>query len=339
MWRTSGIIDVGCSVPRLRIGATELAVAMGVAGTSGMKSVPNRDEDVTTLAYEAAARVVENRDAESIRALWVGTETRPNAVGPTAMTVASLLGLSPQCGTADLEFACRGAIEALWGLLGRIESGETSRAIVVGADCAHAGLDDPLVYSTGAGAAALLLGNGDEVCAVISHHETYATDTPDFWRRDGELTPSHAHRFTGEPGYFRHQLQAAGRFFEKSNSTASDYRYAIFHQPNRKFVDRIAARLGFSRSQYEPSLFVEDIGNCYAANVFLGLARLWPQLAIGDTVFVSAYGSGAGADAFAIKLIRQPVNLQIAADFSRAGFTLPAVDYLARRAYAGGQRT
>ena len=338
MWRSVGIVDLGWAVPDLRVSCGSLAAALGAASGPVSKSVPAEDEDAATLAYAAAADALGSRLPDDLGAVWVGSETKPHAVRPIAATVASLLGATPEVGAVDLEFACRGAVEGMWGLAARIECGELGKAMLVGSDCAHADLDDPLVFSTGAAAAAVLLGPAEEAAAIVSRHVTHVSDTPDFWRRDGAAVPSHGNRFTGEPGYFAHQKMAASEFFQQTGTGPKDYRYAVFHQPNRKFVERIAKRLGFGTDQYGPSLFADTLGNCYAANVLLGLCTIWDELVEGDAVFVSAYGSGAGADAFAVKVTaghsgtsRAPQRLHPTA----GGVEMPVEDYLARRARAG----
>jgi len=80
------------------------------------------------------------------------------------------------------------------------------------------------------------------------------TDTPDFWRRAYQKYPEHGQRFTGEPAYFKHITAAAQALLEATNTTAQDYRYAVFHQPNTKFPQRAAAQLGFSKEQIDPGL-------------------------------------------------------------------------------------
>ena len=124
------------------------------------------------------------------------------------------------------------------------------------------------------------------------------TDTPDFWRRQHEHYPSHAGRFTGEPGYFRHVLAAATELMEALGRTPSDYSHVVFHQPNVKFPVRAGHELGFSRKQMEAGLLVNDIGNTYAGSAMLGLTSVLDVARPGDRVLMVSFGSGAGSDGF-----------------------------------------
>jgi hydroxymethylglutaryl-CoA synthase len=93
-------------------------------------------------------------------------------------------------------------------------------------------------------------------------------------------------RFTGEPAYFKHITEAASVLMEASGTTAKDYRWAVFHQPNTKFPQRVASQLGFTSEQIEPGLLVSVIGNTYAGAAMIGLT--------------SILDLGAGSDAFDI---------------------------------------
>ena len=115
--------------------------------------------------------------------------------------------------------------------------------------------------------------------------------------------PEHSGRFTGEPAYFKLVTSAATGLMERMNTRPEDYDYAVFHQPNGKFPVRVAKMLGFSKKQIEPGLVVPMIGNTYSASCLIGLAATLDIARPGERIFVTSFGSGAGSDAFSIKVL------------------------------------
>lgn len=305
-WLNCGIKSLSCYVPEGRLSVGNLHRVWGKLSTSSAtKSVPSFDEDATTLATTAARRLRKNgADKSVVDCVWVGSESKPYAVKTSAATVASCLGLSNSIGAADIEFACRGAIEAMLRLSSSIETGSLSQALVVASDCAQAPPGDPLEATASAAAVALVLAQSEECPIQISQSCFFVTDTTDFHRRDGQKFPTHANRFTGVPAYFHHVTSAVNSFFEKTNSQTEDFRYVVFHQPNQRFAKRVGSRLGFNQDQIAPVLFANRIGNPHAANVFVGIAQAVSLADTGDKILVASYGSGAGSDAFAIKMNR-----------------------------------
>ena len=130
-------------------------------------------------------------------------------------------------------------------------------------------------------------------------------------------------RFTGEPAYFKHITEAATHLMEASGTTAKDYKWAIFHQPNTKFPQRVAGQLGFSMEQIEPGLLVPIIGNTYAGAAMIGLTATLDIAQPGDRILVVSFGSGAGSDAFDITVTDKVTAKQNLATTTR--------EYIARR--------
>ena len=148
---------------------------------------------------------------------------------------------------------------------------------------------------------------------------SYVTDTPDFWRREGELYPQHGARFTGEPAYFRHIVAAGSELMASLAAKASDYAHAVFHQPNPKFPSRAGRLLGFSASQVETGLLVRQVGNTYAGSALLGLTAVLDKARAGERILVVAFGSGAGSDAFSFRVTDRartnPSHVRTTADY------------------------
>ncbi|MCL4238505.1 MAG: hydroxymethylglutaryl-CoA synthase [Anaerolineae bacterium] len=326
--RPVGIVGYGAYVPRYRLPGREVArVWTGGLGGSPVqeKAVAGLDEDVITMSIEAAQNALARAaiDPRLIRAVWVGSESHPYAVKPTSTVVAESIGAAPNVQAADWEFACKAGSEAMQAGIGFVGSGMGGYALTIGMDTAQARPGDALEYTAAAGGAAFIIGPAAESVALFQGSYSYVTDTPDFWRRAHQIYPSHGDRFTGEPAYFAHSVSAGQRLMELMGTTADDYRWAIFHQPNVKFPMRAGQMLGFAPEKLEPGLLSGVVGNVYAGSSLLGLAATLDVAAPGDRILMVSYGSGAGSDAFDIL-----VSERIAERRERA----PRVhDYVARR--------
>jgi hydroxymethylglutaryl-CoA synthase len=303
-----GIVGYGVYIPRFRIKVDEIARIWGqpgkvVSNSLGVleKSVPDMDEDTITIAVEAArnAMKMSNVNPNDIKAVYVGSESHPYAVKPSATIVSEAIGAAPLTTAADLEFACKAGTAGVQMCFGLVKSGEMKVGLAIGADCSQGRPSDALEYTASAGACALLIGS-KSVLATIDHMESYTTDTPDFWRRAGATYPSHGGRFTGEPAYFKHVTAAAKNIMKNTGTTPDDFEYVVFHEPNSKFPIVTAEKLGFPKEKVLPSLAVKYIGNTYSASSMIGLAAILDIAKPSDRILMVSYGSGSGSDAFTL---------------------------------------
>ncbi|MFB6283474.1 MAG: hydroxymethylglutaryl-CoA synthase [Halobacteria archaeon] len=304
----TGITGYGGYVPKYRIDSGEIARIWGDDPQdikNGLnvheKSVPADDEDTATITVEAARKALEvgGLDGEEVEAIYVGSESHPYAVKPTATVVGAAVNATPVMTAADLEFACKAGTAGMQSCVGLVESRNIDYGLAAGADIAQGAPGDALEYSAAAGGAAFLIGK--DPAAEITEMASFTTDTPDFWRRQGERFPEHGGRFTGKPAYFRHTIGATERLMEKNDTEPGDYSYAVFHQPNGKFPVSAAEKLGFDESQYRDGLLAPEIGNTYSAASLLGLVNVLDQSDGGERILMTSFGSGAGSDAFAIE--------------------------------------
>ncbi len=302
----AGIVSYGAYVPRYRITPAEIGRVWGSDGESmgeGLnvrrKSVPAPDEDTITISTEALriALVRGAIDPQQVGAVYVGSESHPYAVKPTATVVAQAVGATPFLTAADFEFACKAGTAAIQTCLGLVGAEMIRYGVAIGTDTSQGAPGDALEYSASAGGAAFVIGQERVICQV-RRTLSYTTDTPDFWRREGQKYPSHSGRFTGEPAYFRHVTECARRMMETEGTTPADYAHVVFHQPNGKFPQRVGKQLGFSDAQMRYGLVTPDIGNTYSAAALIGLANVLDRAAPHERILVVGYGSGAGSDAF-----------------------------------------
>lgn len=305
----SSIVSYGSYVPRFRIKSEEIAKEWGEDPDNiknGLmiysKSVPGPDEDVLTISAEAAKNAFKRSDLDKKRigAIYVGSESHPYAVKPTSSILVEALGLSYDIHSADYEFACKAGTAAMQNVMAMVDSGQIESGIAIGADTSQGAPGDALEYSASAGGTAMIIGKNG--FADINRTYSFTTDTPDFWRREGEKYPSHGGRFTGEPAYFKHVLTAAKKMMEMESTKPGDYDYAVFHQPNGKFPTRVARMLGFNDEQVKDGLLTPYIGNTYSSSMMIGLSAILDKAKSRDRILAVAFGSGAGSDAFDITI-------------------------------------
>ena len=327
--KPTGIVGYGAYVPRYRLPAREVARVWAGGRTAGIpikeKAVPGMDEDVVTMSLEAVRNALKRAmiDPAEIRAVWIGSESHPYAVKPTSTIVAEAIGAAPHVQAADMEFACKAGTEAMVMAMGMVGSGMARYAVAGGLDTAQGKPGDALEYTAAAGGAAFVIGPADESLAVINAAYSYVTDTPDFWRREYQHYPEHGNRFTGEPAYFKHIVSAGKIMMEALGTKATDYTWAVFHQPNTKFPQRVGALLGFNAEQIAPGLLSPVIGNTYAGAAIIGLTAILDVASPGDRILMVSFGSGAGSDAFDITVTGKLLE--------RRDLAPKTQDYIARR--------
>lgn len=305
----AGIVGYGAYIPRNRIKAEEIARQWGKDPATirkGLlleeKSVPGLDEDTITISVAAGRDAIARAGIEPHRigAVYIGSESHPYAVKPSGTILADALGIAPEVHVADFEFACKAGTEAMFVALGLVESGRVEYAMGIGADTSQGAPNDALEFSASAGGAAYLFGKGDLLADVLETY-SFTSDTPDFWRREGQFYPRHGGRFTGEPAYFKHVLGATRGILKKSGLAPKDFKYVVFHMPNGKFPMQASRELGFKKEQMETGWIVPTMGNTYSGSSPTGLAAILDVADPGDLILITSFGSGAGSDSFVLK--------------------------------------
>jgi hydroxymethylglutaryl-CoA synthase len=301
--RDVGIVGYGAYVPRFRLPAKEITrVWSDGNGAEPIveKAVAGLDEDAATMAIEAARNALAraDMDPQRLRAVWVGSESKPYAVKPTSTIVAEAIGATPSVQAADWEFACKAGTEALQAAIALVGSTMADYAMAIGTDTAQGRPNDALEYTAASGGAAYIVGPKEDSLAYLEGSYSFVSDTPDFYRRAHEHYPRHGGRFTGSPAYYRHVLGAAEHLLDELGYSAKDYAMAVFHQPNAKFPARAGRTLGFTPEQIAHGLLVSRIGNTYAGSSLLGMSAALDAARPGDRILLVSFGSGAGSDAF-----------------------------------------
>jgi len=313
-----GIVGYGAYVPSYRIKAEEIAKEWGddpIAIKRGLlleeKTVPSLDEDTITISVAAAKNALLRAEInpQDIGAVYIGSESHPYAVKPSGTVLIDALGIGPNVHVADYEFACKAGSEGMFVAYSIVKAGLEKYTLGIGADTSQGAPADALEYSASAGGAAFIMGT-EKVAAEIIDTFSYTSDTPDFWRREGQFYPRHGGRFTGEPAYFRHVLSAGRAMLEKTGLKPKDFAHAVFHMPNGKFPLKAGKILGFTQEQMETGLLVPIMGNTYSGSSPTGLTAILDIAKPDDYIFMVSFGSGAGSDAFVFKATERLTEIQ-----------------------------
>jgi hydroxymethylglutaryl-CoA synthase len=300
----AGIVGYGCYSSRFRINEGSM-----------QRAIPFVDEDAITAAVEAGklALIHSGVNNAHIGKIYVGSESNPYAVKPIASKVAQVLRLGEEddeddvqgVDAVDTEFACKAATSVFKDAVSLVNYSKSNvdNAMVIGTDNSQSAPRDcpggELDLFVGYGAAAFIFGKND-VIAEVEGWYSCTSDTPDFWRRDGEPFPMHGGRFTGDPAYFKHVRKAAKKLMERLRLQVGDVDYFVAHQPNAQFPVKVAKELGFKEEQYLPSLQVVKFGNTYSGASPVGLAAVLDVAKPDSRILVASYGSGAGSDAYSL---------------------------------------
>ncbi|MCW4018831.1 MAG: hydroxymethylglutaryl-CoA synthase [Candidatus Bathyarchaeota archaeon] len=302
-----GIVGYGVYTSRFRIKEGGLE-----------RAVPFMDEDSVTAAVEAGkiALIHSGIDSSHVGKVYVGSESNPYAVKPIASKVAQVLKLGEEDGdiqavdAVDTEFACKAATSMFKDAAALVNYPNSGirNAMVIGADNSQAAPrgcpGGELDLFVGYGGAAFIFGKSD-VIAEIEGWCSVTSDTPDFWRRDGEPYPMHGGRFTGDPAYFKHVKKSVTKLMDRLSLKPEDLTYFVPHQPNPAFPVKVARDLGFKDEQYACALQVNKFGNTYSGCSPVGLAAVLDIAKPEERILVASYGSGAGSDAYLLRTTSQ----------------------------------
>lgn len=336
-YETAGIVGYGVYTSRFRIKENHLE-----------RSIPFLDEDAITAAVEAGklALIHSGVDSAHVGKIYVGSESNPYAVKPISSKVAQVLKLGEEdegvqgVDAIDTEFACKAASSMFKDAVSLVNYPKSGikNAMVTGTDNSQAAPRDcsggELDFFVGFGGSSFIFGK-DDVIAEIEAWYSCTSDTPDFWRRNGEQFPKHGGRFTGEPAYFKHVRKAGKKLIEKLDLQISDINYLVVHQPNIRFPVRIAKELGFKEEQYLPSLQMDKFGNTYSGCSLVGLSAVLDIAKPDERILIISYGSGAGSDAYSLvttsQLIEKRKRQKLTVKYQAENPFLEHVDYTTYR--------
>ncbi|MER5862852.1 hydroxymethylglutaryl-CoA synthase [Kitasatospora sp. NPDC002040] len=319
--RTVGIHDLSFRTGSLVLTHAELSKHTGASlakyhqgiGQRAM-SVPAADEDIVTMAAEAAAPVIERHGCDRIRTVLFATETSIDQSKAAGVYAHSLLGLPSHIRVVELKQACYGATAALQFAAALVQREPEQQVLVIASDIARYDLDSPGEATQGAAAVAMLVSARPAIAAIDRPSGLHTHDIMDFWRPNYRETAL----VDGKKSLAAYLAAVEGTWRDYQNHQGlaiEQIRTVCYHQPFTRMAFKAHRQLldtaGVSSSDTAiahaitpTTRYNETIGNSYTASLYLALAALLE----GDedldeaTVGLFSYGSGSVAEFFTTRI-------------------------------------
>ncbi|MEH6625899.1 MAG: hydroxymethylglutaryl-CoA synthase [Motiliproteus sp.] len=267
------------------------------------------DEDVVTMAANAALTVLDGVDNDCISTLMFATETGIDQSKAAGVYVHGLLGLSSRCRVVELKQACYSATAAIQMACALVARQPDKKVLVIASDIARYDLNSSGEATQGCGAIAILVSANPRILEIHPESGNYTEDVMDFWRPNYRSTALVDGKYSTKI-YLKSLKQAWLHYQEVSGAQFEDMDYFCYHLPFTRMAEKSQSQMARltktdtspekMNAMIEPSLFYNRIiGNSYTASMYIGLNSLLDNAKedlTGKRVALFSYGSGCVAE-------------------------------------------
>jgi len=274
-------------------------------------AIPPPDEDIVTMAANAALPLVEGRDTSDIELLLFATESGIDQSKAGGIFVHGLLNLPKRCRCVELKEACYGQTAGLQMALAMVARNPKAKALVIGTDIARYELGSPGEPTQGCGAVAMIISANPRLMVMDKEAGIFTDDVMDFWR------PNYRDQAVVDGKYstrvYLGALQETWKqYTELSGHGYPDIARFCYHLPFTKIAvkaqERLAKANGLTLSEEDAEVLLSDslrynriTGNSYSASLYVGLNSLLDHSKddlTGKRIGLYSYGSGCVAEYF-----------------------------------------
>jgi len=274
-------------------------------------AIPPPDEDIVTMAANAALPLVEGQDTSNIELLLFATESGIDQSKAGGIFVHGLLNLPKRCRCVELKEACYGQTAGLQMALAMVARNPKAKALVIGTDIARYELGSPGEPTQGCGAVAMMICANPRLMVMDQEAGIFTDDVMDFWR------PNYRDQAVVDGKYstrvYLGALQETWKqYAELSGRSYQDIERFCYHLPFTKIAvkaqERLAKANGIALSEEDAEALLSDslrynriTGNSYSASLYVGLNSLLDHSKTdltGKRIGLYSYGSGCVAEYF-----------------------------------------
>lgn len=310
-----GIDKIGFYTPLQYLDLKDLAQARQVdpnkyligIGQNKM-AVADMDQDIVSMAANAAEEILDVANRQKIGLLIVATESGVDQSKAAALFVQELLQLNHNLRAIEIKEACYGATAGLQWAYDFVSLHPEKKALVIASDIARYGLKTAGEVTQGAGAIALLISQKPRILALEKKSIYRSQNANDFWRPNYSQEAFSRGKYSEEV-----YLKMFTKIYQQATELIDEKKLAalLFHIPfskmGRKALQTLTTQL--SDVSYEKLLqrfeksivYGKNVGNIYTGSLYLSLLSLLENddtLKPDDRIGLFSYGSGAVAELF-----------------------------------------
>lgn len=315
---TVGIDRISFQTSQFYLPLTQLAQARGEDAdkfTVGLgqdnMSVTAPDEDIVTIAANAAERILDDTNREQLTTVLFATESGIDQSKAAGVYLKTLLNLKANIRVVELKQACYSGTAALQMACAWVARSPQEQVLLVTSDEARYGLNTSGESSQGCGAVAMMISANPRIMHIEPASGLYTDDVMDFWR------PNYREEAFVEGHYsakvYLHALEQTWQAWQAKTDAGWQDLYSIcYHAPVPKLVEKAhlnlakkyADRAGLKqvKQQVQPTLhYARQCGNAYTASLYMCLASLLDHSEVdlsGQRIGLFSYGSGCVSEFF-----------------------------------------
>lgn len=270
------------------------------------------DEDVVTLAANAAKQVMQYAEPAEIDTILFATESGFDTSKSLGTYIHRLLNFHANCRTVELKQACYSATATLQLGLAYVTRYPQKKVLVIAADVARYGLNTSGESSQGCGAVAMILSAKPQLVAIEPESGLYTDEVMDFWHPNYLDVALVEGKYSSRI-YMKALEKTWQQYQEQSQRQYSDIDFSCYHTPVPRLVEK--AHKSWLHLNGIDNLSAEEvdaqvaealkypriIGNSYTAALYISLISLLENnqsdLA-GKRIGFYSYGSGCVAEYF-----------------------------------------
>ncbi len=315
----TGIVAFGAYIPRARLQRAAVVEANAWynpalrSHAKGEKAISNWDEDVVTMAVEAARDCLADRDRSDIRDIFLASTTLPFSERQNSVIVKEALNIADEVGTLDVCGSQRAGIAAL--IQAMAAAPETGHNLCVASEKLNTRPGSEGELLRGDAAAAFLVGRHDVIARKVATFRISA-DFVDHFRESGSAFDyDWETRWVRDEGYAALAGAAIEGVLERGGCRPEEVDKFILAAPIRGVAASVAKQGGINAAAVVDDLG-QSVGIAGTAHPLLMLAHCLQSAAPGARILVLGFGSGCDA----ILLERTDLEIAHPAPFGVGGW-------------------